>query len=324
MAAQRETLLLVDDESFNLSVLQEFLGSDYDLLLARSGEQALQRVRFVPPPDLILLDIVMPGMDGYQVLARLQADSATREIPVVFITALGEVADEAKGLALGAVDYITKPLSPAIVQARVRTQISLRKSLLALQSMNAQLAIKNEELSRLNAILQNMAMLDGLTGIPNRRHFDNYLEQEWGRAVRDNTALALILLDIDHFKLFNDHYGHAAGDECLKQVARVLADAMSRPVDLLARYGGEEFVCLLPGTDCAGLQVVGNKLCESVRSLGLAHHYSKVADHVTVSLGGTSMMPSRTLAPEVLLKAADARLYQAKAEGRDRLVCSSF
>ncbi|MBF0627156.1 MAG: diguanylate cyclase [Magnetococcales bacterium] len=321
MEENRMTLLLVDDEPFNLHLLQELLEPDYDLLLAKNGEQALQRVRAVPPPDLILLDIMMPGVDGYQVLERLQADPITQKIPVIFITAMGEVADEAKGLALGAVDYISKPISLAIVEARVKTHLALRKSMVALQELNAQLESKNDQLSKLNTILQNMAMRDGLTGIPNRRHFDQYLEQEWNRASRDHAGLSLILMDIDFFKPFNDHYGHAEGDECLKQVARALADAMPRSVDLLARYGGEEFVCVLPDTNLDGLIVVGNKLRETIHALGLPHHYSKVADHVTISMGGVSMIPSRDLTPASLVKAADDRLYQAKAAGRDRLVC---
>lgn len=327
MDKNRETLLVVDDERFNLNVLKDLLEPDYDLLLAKSGEQALQRVLSIPHPDLILLDIMMPGLDGYQVLERLKADPATREIPVIFVTAMSEETDEAKGLALGAVDYITKPISPAVVQARIRTHLTLRRSMVALQDMNKEIVSlntlleeKNCELLKLNSVLQNMAMLDGLTGIPNRRHFDNYLEQEWNRSVRDHSCLSLILIDIDFFKPFNDHYGHAAGDVCLKQVAQALAHTMTRTIDLVARYGGEEFVCLLPGTNGNGLVTVGNRLRESIRSLGLAHHHSKVASHVTISLGGVSMTPSRDILPGTLIQSADERLYQAKKEGRDRLV----
>ncbi|MBF0179711.1 MAG: diguanylate cyclase [Magnetococcales bacterium] len=322
MERGRETVLLVDDERINLQVLQELLEPHYELLLAKSGAQALNRVRTVPPPDLILLDIMMPGVDGYQVLERLQKEPETREIPVIFITAMGEVADETRGLTLGAVDYITKPVSPPIVLARVRTHLALRRSMIALREMNATLAVRNAELAEMNTVLQNMAMLDGLTGIPNRRRFDQYLAQEWNRAMRERTFLSLILLDIDFFKPFNDHYGHAAGDECLKQVAQALAGAMSRTVDLLARYGGEEFVCLLPGTDPNGLEVVGHRLRESVRNRNLEHLHSRVAARVTISLGGASLIPLPELNPQSLIMAADERLYQAKAAGRDRLVCA--
>ncbi len=324
MEGHKSTLLVVDDERFNLNILKDILEVDYDLLLAKSGEQAWQRASSDSPPDLILLDIMMPDMDGYQVLEKLKANAVTREIPVIFITAMGAEEDEARGLGLGAVDYITKPISAAIVRARVRTHLALRHSMREMAQLNAQLAQKNAELVRLNAILENMAMLDGLTGIPNRRHFDACLEQEWSRSVREQTPISLILMDIDFFKLFNDNYGHGAGDVCLQQVARTLAGAMTRPVDLMARYGGEEFVCLLPGTDLEGVATVGNKLRESIHALGLEHRYSKVAGHVTLSMGGVTLVPPRGSSPAILLKAADERLYEAKREGRDRLVCTPF
>lgn len=321
MDTPRATLLLVDDERLNLEVLQDLLEPDYELLLAKSGEQALQRLRGEIRPDLILMDIMMPGMDGYEVLERLRADPATRDIPVIFVTAMGEVADEAKGLGKGAVDYITKPISLAIVQARVQTHLTLRRSLVAVQEMNLQLTAQNNRLEELNALLKNMAMQDGLTGIPNRRRFDQYLEQEWKRALREGSVLSLILIDIDFFKLYNDHYGHAAGDDCLKAVAQAMAGSMSRSVDLLARYGGEEFVCLLPGTSPEGLAEVGRKLRESVLALALEHTRSQVASQVTLSLGGASMIPTSDATPLTLVQAADERLYRAKTSGRNRVVC---
>ncbi|MBF0126063.1 MAG: diguanylate cyclase [Magnetococcales bacterium] len=322
METTRETLMLVDDERFNLNVLKDLLEPDYDLLLARNGEQALQRVLSVTaPPDLILLDIMMPGMDGYQVLERLRENPVTEGVPVIFVTAMGEVGDETRGLALGAVDYITKPISPPIVQARIKTHLALKRSLWRQRTLNEELMEKNEQLRQLNAVLQNQALLDGLTGIPNRRHFDACLQQEWQRASRDQTALSLILMDIDFFKPYNDHYGHAAGDECLKQVAQALAGVMTRSIDLVARYGGEEFVCLLPGTDAEGVWVVGNKLRDRVHALGLPHEFSGVSRQVTISLGGMTLIPSPDLAPPHLIRCADERLYQAKARGRNRLVC---
>ncbi|MEO5363935.1 MAG: diguanylate cyclase [Magnetococcus sp. DMHC-8] len=330
MEEKQATLLIVDDERFNLHVLKDLLEPHYDLLLAKNGQQALQRVASSTPPDLVLLDIMMPDMDGYQVLQHLQANPATREIPVIFVTAMGEVADEARGLALGAVDYITKPVSPPIVRARIKTHLQLRHSVTHLQRLhhealllNEQLAAKTDQLLQLNAILQNMAMMDGLTGIPNRRHFDDYLQREWGRSLRGHSPLSLILMDIDFFKPFNDHYGHAAGDECLRQVAHALAHTMTRPIDLVARYGGEEFVCVLPGTDLEGLTVVGNRLRENVCALALTHHHSRVAKQVTISLGGVTMIPSREISPTALVQAADQRLYQAKEQGRNRLVCAT-
>ncbi|MEO5354539.1 MAG: diguanylate cyclase [Magnetococcus sp. XQGC-1] len=323
----RATILIVDDERFNLNLLQELLDPDYDIMVAKNGEQALKRANATPPPSLILLDIMMPDMDGYQVLEQLKSNAATREIPVIFITAMSEATDEARGLALGAVDYITKPFSPTVVQARVRTQLRLKASMERGRNLNRQLtqlndalAGKNEQLTELNKILNDMASVDGLTGIPNRRRFDEFLLQEWHRALRDKSSLSLILMDIDFFKPYNDHYGHAAGDECLRLVTKALASAMLRATDLVARYGGEEFVCVLPGANAESMVQMGNRLREAVTALFLPHEFSKVASHVTISLGGVSLVPESGSEPTILVPMADARLYKAKEAGRNRLV----
>ncbi len=228
---------------------------------------------------------------------------------------------------MGAVDYIAKPFSPAVVQARVRTQIKLKWTLerervlnRKLSSLNDELAEKNDQLLELNKTLKDMATIDGLTGIPNRRRFDEYLEQEWNRSLRDKTPLSLILIDIDFFKPYNDNYGHTEGDECLKKVADALASSMTRSIDLMARYGGEEFVCVLPETEIPGLIQVGNRLRESVASLSLLHEHSQVAQHITVSLGGVTMVPTIESKPGDLIRLADERLYKAKDGGRNRLV----
>lgn len=323
----RDTILIVDDERFNLNMLQELLNPDYDIMIAKNGEQALKRAGATPPPDLILLDIMMPEMDGYQVLAHLKANTATQEIPVIFITAMNEAVDEARGLSLGALDYIAKPISPPVLQARVQTQLRLKKSLARERNLNQQLLQLNDELvgknsllTELNKKLKDMASIDGLTGIPNRRRFDEFLLQEWNRGVRDKTPLSLILMDIDFFKPYNDNYGHAAGDECLREVAKGLSSAMMRATDLIARYGGEEFVAVLPGTPKESMIQMGNRLREAVTSLSLPHAYSKIAPHVTLSLGGVTMVPDQASQPTVLVPMADERLYKAKEAGRNRLV----
>ncbi|MEO5341564.1 MAG: diguanylate cyclase [Magnetococcus sp. MYC-9] len=324
---RRYAILIVDDERFNLNLLQDLLDPQYDIIAAKNGAQALKRANTTPPPDLILLDIMMPDMDGYQVLEQLRVSETTREIPIIFISAMDDAVSETKGLALGAADYIAKPFSPSVVQARVRTQLRLKESVenerawnRQLSQLNSELGEKNEKLLELNKILQDMASIDGLTGIANRRRFDIFLAHEWNKAVRDQTILSLILLDIDFFKPYNDNYGHAAGDDCLKAVARALASAMTRTTDLVARYGGEEFVCVLPGTDEAGMVRVGHRLRESVAALQLPHAHSKVASHVTVSLGGVSLVPTGGAQPGSLVPMADERLYKAKEGGRNRLV----
>ncbi|SMC20357.1 diguanylate cyclase (GGDEF) domain-containing protein [Andreprevotia lacus DSM 23236] len=289
--------MLVDDQPLNIRVLHELLQGDYDLYMATSGAQALALAQQLLP-DLILLDLVMPDMDGYAVLRQLQQDDATRTIPVVFVTATQEEADEEAGLALGAVDFITKPIKPAIVRARVRTQLTIKRQ--ADQ-------------------LRVLAQVDGLTGIANRRRFDEMLSAEWLRCARQGEPLSLILIDVDFFKRYNDHYGHQMGDTCLRQVAHALADAVHRSHDLLARYGGEEFVCLLPDTDADGAAHIGELMLERIRALRLPHAQSDVAEWITVSAGCASVLPEPGQDPALLIALADQRLYRAKQQGRARL-----
>jgi len=327
MGKRKDTILIVDDERFNINVLQDLLASDYHIMVAKNGVQALKRAAATPPPDLILLDIMMPAMDGYEVIERLKSDHITKEIPVIFITAMGESTDEAKGLELGAADYITKPFSPPVVLARIRTQLRLKWSLererqlnRKLSQLNDTLADKNEKLHELNITLKNMASIDGLTGIPNRRRFDEFLDQEWKHSQRQKTPLSLILMDIDYFKKYNDNYGHAAGDDCLKKVAKALTGAIDRKVDIVARYGGEEFVCVLPGTDTEGAKLIGKRLRASLAELRLPHEYSDVESHVTISLGAVTMTATEGSLSSEIIEKADERLYKAKKGGRNRLV----
>lgn len=327
MTEKRDSILIVDDERLNINILKDLLETDYDIMIAKTGEQALKRAISTMPPDLILLDIMMPGMDGYQVLRRLKSDNSTCDIPVIFITAMSETVDETRGLELGAVDYITKPISPAIVKARVNTHLALTHSLEIQKQQNGKLAILNDELVdknnnllELNKILVDMANVDGLTKIPNRRRFDEYLEQEWHRCLRLDAPLSLILMDIDFFKPFNDNYGHIAGDECLQQVATYLAKAMVRSIDLVARYGGEEFVCVMPDTDIHGLNVMAERFQESISALAWPHAHSSVTNIITLSMGGATMVPTAGHTKEGIIKAADNNLYKAKESGRNRLV----
>ncbi|MCK7578782.1 MAG: diguanylate cyclase, partial [Chromatiales bacterium] len=240
------------------------------MLTATRGEKALELAARAPLPDLILLDIVMPDMDGHEVCARLKNDEATKAIPIIFVTALGEEQDEEHGLNLGAADYISKPFSPSIVRARVRNQINLK--------------LRTDQ-------LEQVAMQDGLTQIPNRRHFDRKLREEWARLTRNDQALSLLMIDIDQFKPYNDHYGHGAGDECLRQVAQALHQVLQRPMDLVARYGGEEFAAVLPETDEAGAEHLAQRLLEAVRALGIEHAYSDVAPQVSISVGVATHSP---------------------------------
>ena len=296
-----QRVLLVDDEPTSINLLADLLEDKYGVLVANSGEKALALLqeRKTPLPDLILLDIKMPGIDGYEVCRRLKSDPRTSDIPVIFVTAQDSDSEEELGLNLGAVDYITKPFSPAIVKARVRTQMRLK--------------LKTD-------LLEKLSSIDGLTQVANRRCFDETLELQVARHQRNQQPLGLVMLDIDYFKPFNDHYGHGRGDECLTEVAAALAGVLKRPDDLLARYGGEEFAAILPNTDIQGVRKIAENLRAAVEALQLPHEYSACAPHVTVSCGGISQTPDATSLPCCLLEQADRALYQAKEQGRNTCV----
>jgi diguanylate cyclase (GGDEF)-like protein len=292
-----QSVLVVDDEKQNRTLLAELLASECRVILARNGIQALERAR-EQAPDLILLDVMMPEMSGYQVIQALQQDDATRQIPVIIISALDAPADEERGLDLGAVDYITKPFHPSIVRKRVRNH---------LQSVH-----------RRN-LLENLAKIDSLTEIANRRRYDEALESEWRRCARSGSPLSLAIIDVDHFKRYNDHLGHAEGDHVLHRIACELSRFVRRPGDLIARYGGEEFVILLPNTDALAAANLGHEIRASIEALALPHPNSPVSRHVTVSMGGISAVPTGGEVDPKFFQEADAALYAAKAEGRNRV-----
>lgn len=291
-----QTILIVDDEPINIKSLKTVLGDEHNLIFATNGEMALTMAQSDPQPDLILMDVVMPGLDGYEVCRRLKAHSKSAHIPVVFLTAHWETAEEAKGLELGAVDYIRKPFSPPIIRARIRNHLELKKT---------------------RDILENLSALDGLTNVPNRRRFDEIYAQEWRRAIRNNTELSLLFIDIDHFKNYNDLYGHLVGDDCLRAVARALQSSLGRTSDFLARFGGEEFIILLPDTGSGGCLHMAETFCAAVNALHIEHKASPVTDHITVSIGGATCSDANKCDQAKLLDLADRMLYEAKHAGRN-------
>ena len=299
-APRKPKLLIVDDQPHNIQVLYQIFSGDYQVFMATSGTQALAVCR-EQTPDLMLVDVVMDGMDGYEVCRRVKEDPRTRDIPVIFVTAHSDPKEETTGLSIGAVDFIAKPINPDVVKARVKTHVKLK-----LQS----------------ELLRRMVFVDGLTGVFNRRYFDHYLSSEWLRANRNHTSMGLLLVDVDHFKRFNDRYGHQAGDDCLRRVAGALKRGLKRPADVAVRYGGEEFACLLPETDLVGAFKVGQYLEQQNRSLAIPHEASDTAPVVTVSMGvavRTDLSPSTF---DELIAQADEQLYRAKEEGRGR-VCAA-
>jgi diguanylate cyclase (GGDEF)-like protein len=292
---RKPRLLLVDDQAINIQVMHRVFAQDCQVFMATSGIQALKIIE-EQMPDLVLLDIEMPDMDGFEVCRRLKASEVTRNIQVIFVTAHTDPAQETQGLELGAVDFISKPINPAVLRARARTHL-----LLKFQS----------------DVLRDMAFLDGLTALYNRRHFDRQLELEWARLGRHESTLSLILLDVDFFKRYNDHYGHQAGDDCLREIAALLKNSLKRGTDIVARYGGEEFVCLLPDTDHQHALRLAADIEQRVRLRALPHAASEVAPVVTVSLGVASGKGKQGNSHEFLML-ADQQLYRAKSEGRAR------
>lgn len=301
LSATAFTLLVVDDERQNRLLLTELFDGQYRIIQAKNGVQALEKAR-QHQPDLILLDVLMPEMDGMAVLHELKRDGSTRHIPVIFVTALDSAADEEKGLDLGAVDYISKPFHPPIVRARVRNHLQLVHQ---------------------RRLLEQLAALDGLTGIPNRRQFDTALEREWRRCRRNAQPLSLIIADVDFFKKYNDTLGHASGDRVLQEVAATLRQGVRRPADLVARYGGEEFVLLLPETCAANAQLLARNLLNLLQQKALPHPASDVGPHITLSMGGVTAIPAGDAPDPELFQRADAALYAAKAQGRNRVCWSA-
>jgi diguanylate cyclase (GGDEF)-like protein len=288
-------ILVVDDAMENVQILHGALQDEHEVVFALSGEKALEIAR-TQHPDLILLDAMMPGMDGYAVCRALREAVETRDIPVIFITALKSPEDETSALAAGAADFISKPVNAAVVRARVRTQLTVKRQADALRALS---------------------LTDGLTGVANRRAFDKRLDIEWRRCNRAGAPIALILVDIDHFKLYNDHYGHQAGDASLAQVAAAMRRAAARPQDLVARYGGEEFAIVLPHVHAQGAERVAAKLLAELEELAIPHAASPTGRRLTASIGIAACVPADANGPGVLVREADARLYEAKAAGRN-------
>ncbi|MDR1661382.1 MAG: diguanylate cyclase [Azoarcus sp.] len=296
MSETRNSILLVDDESANLLALREILGSGYAIRMARNGRQALDLVAR-KKPDLILLDVLMPEMDGFAALERLKADPGTKDIHVILVTGLTGEHDEERGFLLGAADYIRKPFNAAVVKMRVDAQIETIRQIRA-----------NEKLSR----------SDPLTGIANRRKFDERLTLEWRRAVRERTPLSFLMLDLDKFKTYNDTYGHPQGDELLRTAAAILAAAAQRPGDLAARLGGEEFGVLMPTTGLPNALSIAEKIRRQIEAARIPAANGEPTS-ATVSIGAVSIVPSVKDAPEDFIARADANLYKAKERGRNRV-----
>ena len=296
MEFKKHTILVVDDMTTTLLLLHDLLKDTYEVKIAKSGTKALEILESPNDIDLILLDIEMPDINGYDVCKRIKNNETIKNIPIIFITGRTSQEDEEYGLNLGAIDYITKPFNKAIVKLRIKNYLDLK--------------IKND-------MLEKLSMYDGLTNIRNRRFFDETFEKTFNEIKRDKKSLAVLMIDIDFFKPYNDNYGHGQGDETLRKVAKALEKTIKRASDFVARYGGEEFVILLKDINKDGVEAVANNLLNAIRELKITHEFSKIENYVTVSIGVSYYNSNSDVTKLELLLKADETLYNVKNSGRN-------
>ena len=299
-------ILVVDDDKFMRLQLRRAMELEgYQVAEATDGEQCLAVYPHIHP-DIILLDAIMPVIDGFTCCMQLQKLPGGKHTPVLMITGLDDQQSVDQAFASGAADYVTKPIHWAVLRQRVRRSLEQVRLY--------------QQLQQANLALQHLATTDSLTQLANRHCFDERLNKEWRRLVREQAPLSLILCDIDFFKAYNDTYGHQAGDYCLQQVAKAIAQCVQRPADLVARYGGEEFAVILPSTEASGAICVAENMRSTVKALEMAHANSPLHKEVSLSLGVASTIPDLESCPEALISNADKSLYQAKQSGRDRVM----
>jgi diguanylate cyclase (GGDEF) domain len=296
---QQFTILVIDDEKTNLMVLHKILYPEYNIISASSGEEALKRA-VEHNPDLILLDIILPDINGFDVLLQLKQLSETRNIPVIIISGLSSESAEEKGFFFGAVDYITKPFKNTIVKARVRTHLQ------TIQHIRT---------------IEKLGMIDPLTNIPNRRSFNERIEMEWRRAVRRQSPISLLMLDVDHFKIYNDSYGHPQGDVLLRAITQIFTETLLRSADMAARMGGEEFAIILPDSDIDAALSIAEKIRAAVAEIRLiaATPKGNIETSTSISIGAISTIPKKEENLALFIARADEYLYVAKNTGRNRI-----
>ena len=292
----KNSILIVDDEKSNLMVLNRMLSRYYTLYMARNGIEAVKLANEYKP-DLVLLDIVMPGMGGYEVLSELKKSEHTKEIPVILITGLGGSDDEIKGLVFGADDYISKPFVDMIVKLRIKNQLKI--------------------INQIRAI-ERLSMTDQLTQLPNRRSFNKQIDVEWRRAVREKHHISVLMIDIDRFKAYNDTYGHQQGDAALVEAAKTISQTLKRAGDFPARWGGEEFSVVLSSTDKKGALLIAEQIRSNIEQAEVLCPNGKAAK-ITVSIGVNTLIPTQDDAIEEFFSKADKSLYEAKKRGRNKV-----
>nr|WP_300002250.1 diguanylate cyclase [Tissierella sp.] len=316
-------VLIVDDKPENLMVLEVLLEDmNCNVVKAHSGNEALGLL-FEYEFALVLLDVQMPEMDGFETAELMRGSERTRYIPIIFVTAISkEKISIFKGYEVGAVDYLFKPIEPMILKSKVKVFIELNNQKRLLEQQSELLELKVKELVELkndNFRLHNLSFSDGLTGIANRRSFDEYMDKAWKNSIRSNTPISLIMIDIDFFKMYNDNYGHLQGDDCLIKVAHALSLSIRRPMDFVARYGGEEFIFILPDTDSFGALKLAEDIKRNIKDMEIPHEYSPVSPHVTISQGIATSYPDRGDQLEDFINLADKAMYNSKESGRNMI-----
>jgi two-component system chemotaxis family response regulator WspR len=313
-------VLLVDDQAMIGEAVRRGLANEanIDFHFCSDPHQAvLQAVRI--KPTVILQDLVMPGLDGLTLVREYRNNPATQAIPIIVLSTKEDPLIKSAAFAAGANDYLVKLPDNIELVARIRYHSRSYLTLLQRDEAYRALRVSQQQLLDTNLVLQRLMNSDGLTGLSNRRHFDEYLELEWRRAMRDRAQLSLLMIDVDYFKAYNDSFGHLDGDEALRKVAEAIRDSCSRPSDLPARYGGEEFVLVLPSTSPGGARLIAEKLRQSVASLKIPHVLPTPGDVLTVSIGLSTMVPTAGNNCRELISAADKGLYLAKNNGRNQV-----
>ncbi len=310
-------ILVVEDSITQAEYLKRLL--EYKGYTVTVCFDALEAIEFLDrkTPDLIISDIMMPKIDGFGLCSYLQSTDLLDNIPVMMVTAMTELDNLEKAFAVGADDYIAKPVQEIELFARVRSLLEIKFERDLRIEREEKLIKLRKNLEEKNRLLEQLSYLDELTAVANRRCFDDIFEKEWKRTVRTKNSISIILIDIDQFKTFNDTYGHPAGDECLKHVARSVDSTLKRPADLIARFGGEEFIALLPNTDLKGALFIAEKMRENVFKLQIEHRKSNGIKFVTVSAGVGTMQPGQHDNAKELIRLADNRMYEAKKAGRN-------
>lgn len=318
---QAVMVLLVDDQSIVAEAVRRALATEdgIDFHYCARADEAM-KAAIQTRPTVILQDLVMPGIDGLTLVKAHRSAPAIRDVPIIVLSTKEEPVIKSAAFAAGANDYLVKLPDRIELVARIRYHSRSYVNLLQRDEAYRALRQSQQQLLEVNLELRRLTHSDGLTGLSNRRYLDEYLGAEWRRGAREQNEMSMLMIDVDNFKLYNDTYGHVAGDEVLKQIASTVEKCLGRPGDLAARFGGEEFAVVLPSTPLTGIKLLAEKIRSEVEGLKLPHVHSSTGEFVTISVGGASVVPSMGSAITTLIEAADLALYQAKREGKNRVV----